>query len=130
LGSYHNTKRCHNPESLDLKHFTLKMEAAWTSETLVSYRNTTGRYNSENLDLKHFTLKMEAAWISETLVSYDNTTGRHNPEDLDLKPPVSIKGGKFVDQVRKYRLLKKHCAVVCYRDVTENTLSDTDVFIF
>jgi hypothetical protein len=34
-------------------YFTLKMEAAWTSETFVSYRNTTGHHNSEDLDLKH-----------------------------------------------------------------------------
>jgi uncharacterized membrane protein YjjP (DUF1212 family) len=31
--------------------FTLKMEAAKSSETLVSYSNTTRRYNLDELDL-------------------------------------------------------------------------------
>jgi hypothetical protein len=47
--SYLNTTPRHN----------LKMEAAWSSETLVSYPNST----------QHHNLKMEAARSSETLVS-------------------------------------------------------------
>jgi len=43
-----------------LHYFTPKMEAARSSETLVSYHITTLFHN----------LKMEAAWSSETLVSY------------------------------------------------------------
>jgi hypothetical protein len=33
-------------------HFTLKMEAAWTSGTVVSYQNTTWRNTPEDMDLR------------------------------------------------------------------------------
>jgi hypothetical protein len=33
-------------------HFTLKTDAAWTSETFVSYHNIKRRHNPEDLDFK------------------------------------------------------------------------------
>jgi hypothetical protein len=53
-------------------HFTLKMDAAWSSVMVVSYCNITCHHNPEDLDLKHH--QMEAAWPSEKILSYHNTT--------------------------------------------------------
>jgi hypothetical protein len=46
------------------RHHNLKMEAAWSPETLVSHHSTTQCQS----------FKMEAVWSSETVVSYHNTT--------------------------------------------------------
>jgi len=58
-------------------HFTLKIEAAWPSETSVSYSTT----------MHFFALKMEAEWPSETSVPHSTTTRRHNPEHDKTKTP-------------------------------------------
>jgi len=79
---------------------TLKMEAASSSETLVSYNNITRHY---------LTLKMEVASYSETLVSCHNTTWRY----LILKMEVASSSEKLVsyqNTTRRYFTLKMEAA--------------------
>jgi hypothetical protein len=63
-GFWHRLKRLYPTTTLH-SVTTLKMEAAWPSETLVFYHNTT----------------TQSRWTSETSVSYHNTTRRQNPEN-------------------------------------------------
>jgi hypothetical protein len=51
-------------------HFTLKKEAAWNSESLVSYHSTTRHRNVEDLDLKHHRFKsLKISINNKTLVN-------------------------------------------------------------
>jgi hypothetical protein len=58
-------------------HFTLKMEAACTSETFVPYHNTTRRHNPEDLDLK-FRKKLDS-YGEELLAPHPSTKPEGHP---------------------------------------------------
>jgi hypothetical protein len=106
----------------NLSLWVVKMEAAKSSETLVSYHNSTWRHNP---------VKMEAARSSETLVSYHNSTRRHNQKNSNLYRRENFKSyirhGVHLSSLNYYSLFKRQQQCTNTRIWEDNIRNDLKV---